>query len=107
MGFMDSLLSSPLVSKAGETIAKGVKKRSDQTEKALLSLIQKAPRGVSDSELRAWLQKEEPTSDGTLGLESELGKILSAASHGTVIREVAQATGVGILKTLADKLESK
>jgi len=87
MGFLDGLLGNPAMQKAQVVIAAGVAKRREETKRVVTELL---------------------NARGQIGPnDAELNKILDASSHGTVIREIAKATGVDLLRTLADKLEGK
>lgn len=88
MGFFDALMSSsPVMQKAQAVISLGLIKRREATRQALIKL-----RG-------------QPGLDGVS--DEDLDQVLAASSHGAVIREIAKATGVDLLRTLADRLEAK
>ena len=84
MGFFDALMGGhPLMAKAQVVISAGQTKRREDTRAVLVKYF------------------GGPMPDATLEA------VLAAASHGTVIREIGKATGVDLLRTLADKLEAK
>lgn len=103
MGLLDMFMGNPAMQKATAAIEAGLVKREKDTKAALNDLIARVLGGaagdIKDEKLKAQAIEEIVNSNSD--------KILVAASHGNVIREIAKVLGIDLLRTLADKLDKK
>lgn len=118
MGLLDSLLGNPILQQAGAAIESGMKTRRETTLKEVTALCYEVFRyaqehpSSNEADARAYVQRY--LSDQIAcrppvvpGLETRLDRVLEAASHAPIIRDMAAKTGVAALRTLADRMDGK